>query len=542
MSPSMWAYVIMGMHMAERVELRMVKVIDVFAGPGGLSEGFSAVREEHGRNFFDIAISIEKDKYAFETLKLRSFLRQFVGDYPPEYYEFLKSNYTLSELYTLYPEEAELASMKCWNTTLGPDGVKVIDVREKIDEAIKDASDLVLIGGPPCQAYSLVGRSRNHRNPRYDPNKDVRQRLYVDYLQILSDYRPIIFVMENVKGLLSATLNSENMFARIIEDLEDPVNALIREGRDTTNGGTLGYNIFSLTTGKLLNERTRKDAIIKSELYGVPQSRHRVILIGVRNDLGVQEVPHLKKQGTVNLSSVISDLPRLRSGISDIPDTEKNWIDLISKMGRLIKYWKGCNKLDDPNVLCHFMKSMLSELEVPVGGRGSEYIPHRNCTIYKPEWFNDPNLSGVCNHTTRTHLGGDLLRYFYVSCFGKVFRRSPNLIDFPIELLPNHSNVSRAIESKSTFSDRFRVQLIDKPCTTIVSHISKDGHYYIHPDPKQCRSFTVREAARVQTFPDNYFFVGPRTAQYVQVGNAVPPLLAYQIGEIVMQLLRDTET
>ena len=125
----------------------------------------------------------------------------------------------------------------------------------------------------------------------------------------------------------------------------------------------------------------------------------------------------------------------------------------------------------------------------------------------------------------------DLHRYLYAACFAKVHGHSPNLKDFPVELLPNHGNVQLAIEEDGNFSDRFRVQVSDRPASTITSHIAKDGHYYIHPDPFQCRSLTVREAARIQTFPDNYFFLGPRTSQYTQIGNAVPPLLARQMGE-----------
>ena len=152
-----------------------------------------------------------------------------------------------------------------------------------------------------------------------------------------------------------------------------------------------------------------------------------------------------------------------------------------------------------------------------------------------PRWFSDARLHGVCNHATRSHIRADLHRYFFVAAFGCVHGRSPLLNDFPKALLPNHENVAEALR-ETKFNDRFRVQIANRPATTITSHISKDGHYFIHPDPAQCRSLTVREAARLQTFPDNYFFEGPRTQQYHQVGNAVPPLLACQIAGIVAGL------
>jgi DNA (cytosine-5)-methyltransferase 1 len=180
----------------------------------------------------------------------------------------------------------------------------------------------------------------------------------------------------------------------------------------------------------------------------------------------------------------------------------------------------------------------IDSLTVPRKDRGSEFIPANPGVDYRPDWFIDSRIGGVCNHKTKGHMPSDLHRYLYASCFAQVHDRSPTLKDFPKDLLPNHRNAIEALDrSGGLFADRFRVQLKGKPATTITSHIHKDGHYYIHYDPSQCRSLTVREAARIQTFPDNYLFCGNRTQQYHQVGNAVPPLLAHELAALVYRLL-----
>ena len=131
----------------------------------------------------------------------------------------------------------------------------------------------------------------------------------------------------------------------------------------------------------------------------------------------------------------------------------------------------------------------------------------------------------------------DLNRYLFSSSFAQAVSRSPTLKDFPAELMPEHRNAPSSANGNH-FADRFRVQLENRPATTLTSHISKDGHYFIHYDPAQCRSLTVREAARIQTFSDDYHFEGPRTEQYRQVGNAVPPYLAHQIANVVYQSIK----
>lgn len=173
-------------------------------------------------------------------------------------------------------------------------------------------------------------------------------------------------------------------------------------------------------------------------------------------------------------------------------------------------------------------------------GRGKDRFPLSSFPAPHacPDWYADRPLRLLTNHESRSHMLPDLVRYLFVACFGQELKFSPRLADFPTCLLPRHKNVDPNNIGAAIFKDRFRVQIAHQPSMTVTSHIAKDGHAFIHPDPMQCRSLTVREAARLQTFPDSYVFLGNRTSQYTQVGNAVPPLLAYQIGEIVGSVLR----
>ncbi|MFO0875658.1 MAG: DNA cytosine methyltransferase [Phycisphaerales bacterium] len=515
----------------------MIKVVDVFAGPGGLSEGFAAVTAR-GKAVFDVALSIEKDEQAHQTLQLRTFFRLFPGQAPKEYYQHLRGEIDLEALYKAYPAEAKLAAELCWHATLGPGGETGRRVRSRIRKAIKDETSWVLIGGPPCQAYSIAGRSRNQGNPDYDPNKDVRQRLYVEYLQILAEHRPAVFIMENVKGLLSATLDNDRIFHRILDDLRDPAAAVGREGRSGSQVRKGRYVIRSLTEDRIFENGTIQGTVIHSEKFGIPQARHRVILLGIRDDIAEAKPGILTPRTAVSASAVLKALPRLRGGLSPRKqDSAKAWRD--SLQAQIGSRWatSGTKKVDTA-ALSRYIERKLRELALPDADRGAEFLRADISVAYESEWFHDKNIEGVCNHVSRAHMRKDLFRYFYAACYAKHHGKSPSLKHFPADLLPDHVSVDDAIENGGHFSDRFRVQVGSRPSTTIVSHISKDGHYYIHPDPLQCRSLTVREAARLQTFPDNYFFCGNRTAQYIQVGNAVPPLLARQIGEIVRDILK----
>ncbi|MHB1656430.1 MAG: DNA cytosine methyltransferase [Burkholderiales bacterium] len=502
------------------------KVIDVFAGPGGLGEGFAALGSEAGKSKFKLALSIEKDPSAHSTLLLRSFYRQFDPEkIPQEYWSYAKGEITKAELFDLYPQQTKAAAEEAQCIELGK--TPKHEVKNLINQRLNDSEKWVLVGGPPCQAYSIVGRARM-RSTNPDFEDDVRHFLYKEYLRIIVDHRPPVFVMENVKGLLSAQHSGKKIIGSILSDLRKPDVAI--NGRSSG----LGYRLFSLVDNKLPEKCEPEDFLVKAEKYGIPQARHRMLILGIREDIDITPET-LQKSEAPSVAQAISDLPKIRSTVSKEPDTLGLWREILGSITSEAWYHKGRS-----NGLSQTVKR-IDEALVDIQKRelmaGAETMSYTGRPKIFPDWYRHGCVDVVTNHAGRGHMRSDLHRYLFVSAYAAANEKSVHLSDFPTALLPAHSNVQEGVQN-SHFSDRFRVQLGERPSTTITSHISKDGHYFIHYDPSQCRSLTVREAARLQTFPDSYKFEGGRTSQYHQVGNAVPPLLSMQVAEIVHDILK----
>lgn len=500
-----------------------VPVIDLFAGPGGLGEGFVSLRGHKQQAFFQIGLSIEKDTVAHRTLMLRAVLRRLRGTkHVKHYYSYIRGEIDEATFRGI-PAVAsafEHAAVEARCLELGKSDEVSID--SEIRAALNGQETWVLIGGPPCQAYSLAGRSRRANDK--DFHKDAKHFLYREYLRIIRVHKPTIFVMENVKGLLSSQHSGNPMFERIIGDLSAPAEGL-------------EYEIRSFTKKGDSDSLEPSDYIIHSERYGIPQSRHRVILLGVRKDLSMPQHQLLTPATRhVTVRQAIEDLPRIRSRLS-VGDSLEAWRDAVHAAPSYIKGWGAESESITIDTMRTFAAIATSTTT------GAAFVSRKYRRLKKPtelqRWLHDRSLGGVCQHEARSHMASDLARYLFSACFAHSWGYSPRLDVFPPRLLPEHINVHfRKKSGTIPFNDRFRVQCRNEPATTVVAHIAKDGHYYIHYDPSQCRSLTVREAARIQTFPDNYFFEGNRTEQYTQIGNAVPPLLAHKLARIVRNLLR----
>ena len=509
---------------------RPFAVVDLFSGPGGLGEGFSACRGRDGERFYRCLLSAENEESAHRTLSLRALYWAFGGQPPDVYYEWLNGETEEPDWEFLYPDAWCAARRVALRLELGsPDASTLL--KQRIDEICEEYGDrTVLLGGPPCQAYSLVGRAQEARlsDAAREENRK-RASLHEEYAKALGWLQPAAFVMENVKGILSAIHEGQRIFPKILRGLEDA-------------GGTAGaYRVFALTPTSCAvgGGGPDSDFVVRAEHHGVPQARHRVFVVGLRADLAdslpEQLQPRLmRRDDRVAANEVLGGMVPLRSGLSRHDSPERWQQELRIACTRVRRN----RPRFPPSALRRFNAALGRAREhakraAPFGRTataGTEFPG--SCPSELASWLTDARLNRLPNNDTRGHMRTDLARYVFAASFAQALGRSPKAADFPTALSPRHSNWR-----SGKFADRFRVQISDRPSTTITSHISKDGHYFIHPDPAQCRSLTVREAARLQTFPDNYVFLGNRTEQYVQVGNAVPPFLARQIAQSLVPAL-----
>lgn len=432
-----------------------LKVLDLFAGAGGFSLGFDLVRDKGGKKVFEIVLAVDNDKYSCRTLR-KYFLKEYGNE-----------NIVL---------EADLTDTQ---------------THKNIIERCRDGV-YIIIGGPPCQSFSLIGpRSGAGKNGNHCKYR-IMDRLYEDYISLVKELSPSFVVFENVKGILS---KKDSMGRKYIDFIISDFKAL-------------GYSFENE------NEDIKTDyMILNAADYGVPQTRERVFLIG--NNLGIKNpypLPTHDTSGYVTLFEAIGDLPKLKAKmtLTDInTDSEKM---KIKRYNKRVFPGKDSIAYHNDSFLTHYNS---------LGEKGKTFF----------DFVNANGQTVLTHHIARKQKRDDILlfRGMKQGMTAKDIFESDSITTRKLRKLIKYDMTS--------FKDKYKKQSWGKTCSTIFAHLEKDGNRFIHPDNSQARTITVREAARIQSFPDWYpdheGFAGHYNKIFRQIGNAVPPLLAMRIAESV---------
>ena len=372
------------------------------------------------------------------------------------------------------------------------------EVKKIISDRVGRSRRWALVGGPPCQAYSLVGRSR--MMGRKDFAADERHTLYLEYLRIIVDHRPPVFVMENVKGLLSATIDGKSAITRIVRDLSHPGTAIPGAPND------LSYKLYSLTEQtwrrRMWNPRL---FVVRAEEYGIPQARHRMFIVGIRGDLKVRP-GSLRKMIAPTVQQMIGSLPSIRSGLSKVKDSPAAWLSelrAISSMN-VRRQLNGAVYAGDVAKALDFRN--LIEVSSPRAISSSRYSMRKPAHDVLRSLYDD-RLSVLTSHEARSHMASDLRRYLYAATFAEKTWRSPKLGPTSrkaawITRMSRKPDGQDVLGQVPGAARRPRLH-------TITSHISKDGHYFIHYDPAQCRRPDGARGGAASDVPGQLFLRRP---------------------------------
>ena len=434
----------------------MIKVVDIFAGPGGLSLGLEILRGKRGEPIFDCICAVENDPWACKTLR-KNFSTDVIieGDITEE------------------------------------------DIKEQIVKKCKGKADFV-VGGPPCQSFSWIGPRSG--NPDNNKDKYKYDGLYKHFIEIVDRLSPSFFLFENVRGILSKKNGDEKVIDIIIREAE-----------------AMGYTLENENP-----ENNKKYLLLNAADYGVPQTRERVFIIG--NNLGIENPfpqkthfnPDIKSQRKnpgnllpyVTIKEAIGDLPKLKARITKTGIPARRYGE-IKKYNEKVKYGKEETIYESAWFEKHTNK---------IGESG------RNFMSFVREVKDLP----LTHHVSRQQMETDILLF-------KGMKQGMTAKDVIESGDPDIKRLAKYIKyDMNSFTDKYKKLHWKKPSSTVFAHLQKDGNRFIHPDSSQGRTITPREAARLQSFPDSFYFEGPITKQFQQIGNAVPPILAKAIAEAIL--------